>query len=458
MPVGDKPGKGRERRPAGPGAKGKGRGPVRDRREPAPARPRTGAGAPLPLDPKTLARLEEAGLLDARAVARASRAPGNRERRGPVKQQQPAQGRRGPAPAAGGPARGPESRRSMPVVRRADAAPEAKGREERPARRVVGRPGKVVRPEPAGPQRLQKVLAHAGVASRRAAEELILAGRVRVNGEVVTTLGTKVTPGVDRVEVDGKALGQREELAYCLLNKPRGVMTTVYDPQGRKTVLDLIPDAPVRLFPVGRLDYDTEGLLLLTNDGELAHSLMHPAKQVWKTYVARLRGVPSAAKLRELEKGIELEDGRTAPCRTRLLKVTRERQNPRNQVAWVEISLHEGRNRQVRRMFEAIGHEVIGLSRTTLGPLSLRGLQPGQYRYLDLREIKALRHGAGLKSDPPHSLAEVPTGVRGELPQKPEETTRPAAQGRPAQGRPAALPGPVRRFRAAGRITGPRPR
>lgn len=307
-----------------------------------------------------------------------------------------------------------------------------------------------------GPQRLQKVLAHAGVASRRASEQLILAGRVKVNGQVVTTLGTKVIPGVDQIEVDGKPITARENLAYCLLYKPRKVVTTVYDPQGRTTVLDLIGDAPVRLFPVGRLDYDSDGLLLLTNDGDLAFRLMHPSQKVWKTYVVRVRGVPSEAKLRRLQQGITLEDGPTAPCKVRLLKVVTDRTNPRNQVAWVEIRIYEGRNRQVRRMFAAIGHEVIGLTRTRLGPLRLEGLQPGQYRYLTPGEIQALRQYVGLPPRPPYPLAPVPKGVRGE-PWQPARPAQPAAQpARPAAASArsaiASAPPAGRRFRASTRL------
>lgn len=311
--------------------------------------------------------------------------------------------------------------------------PRRKPPEKRAPRRT--RPAVAVTGEP---ERLQKILARAGVASRRASEELILAGRVRLNGEVVTRLGTRAVAGVDRIEVDGRPIGEREPLAYVMLYKPRGYVTTLHDPQGRPTVADLVRDAPVRLYPVGRLDYDTEGLLLLTNDGELAHALAHPSSGVAKTYVARVRGVPTAAKLRTLQQGVMLEDGITAPARARLLGVRQDRRNPRNQVAAVEITLHEGRNRQVRRMLAAVGHEVIHLQRTRIGPLRLVGLQPGQYRYLTLRDIKSLRHAAGLRPDPPGPLAPVPVRAGAAAPGPPLAAARPGRQ----ENRPPFTQGP----------------
>lgn len=241
-------------------------------------------------------------------------------------------------------------------------------------------------------ERLQKVMARAGVASRRHSEELIQAGRVTVNGRVVTELGTKVVAGKDIIEVDGRPLGKPESLVYVLLNKPKGYVTTLYDPEGRDKVTDLLGDEiGQRIYPVGRLDYDTEGLLLLTNDGELANALMHPAKQVKKTYIAKVRGVPGPAKLRALEKGIELDDGPTAPADVKVLEV----KAPNSAV--VSIRIHEGRNRQVRRMFEAVGHEVIHLRRITLGPLHLKDLPVGQWRELTEQEVRELYNAAGLR-------------------------------------------------------------
>jgi 23S rRNA pseudouridine2605 synthase len=230
-------------------------------------------------------------------------------------------------------------------------------------------------------ERLQKVLARAGLGSRRACEELIEDGRVEVNGEVAT-LGRRVDPEHDRVTLDGATIPVRAGLVYYLLNKPAKVVTTASDPEGRPTVLDLVPAEP-RVFPVGRLDWDTEGLLLLTNDGDLAHGLTHPSRGVPKTYLAEVTGAPGRAALRRLRDGVELDDGRTAPARARVAQTT-----PTG--AAVEIEIHEGRNRQVRRMLEAVGHPVRRLVRTRLGPLSDNRLAPGQWRPLDPAEIRAL--------------------------------------------------------------------
>lgn len=241
-------------------------------------------------------------------------------------------------------------------------------------------------------ERLHKVMARAGVASRRHSEELIQAGRVTVNGKVVTELGIKVVAGKDLIEVDGRPLGRPENLVYLLLNKPKGYVTTLFDPQGRPKVTDLLEEAVAeRVYPVGRLDYDTEGLLVLTNDGDLANGLMHPARLVKKTYVAKVRGVPGPAKLRALEEGIELEDGMTAPAEAKMLEV----RAPNS--ATVSLRIHEGRNRQVRRMFEALGHEVIHLKRSNFGPLSLKELPVGQWRHLTPEEVADLYRAAGLR-------------------------------------------------------------
>ncbi len=209
----------------------------------------------------------------------------------------------------------------------------------------------------AGGERLQKVLARAGLASRRVAEELIADGRVTVNGEVAV-LGRRVDVAVDRVEVDGALVPVRPGLVYYLLNKPAGVVTTASDPEGRPTVVDLVPESP-RVFPVGRLDVATEGLLLLTNDGELAHHLTHPRFGVDKEYLAHVTGHPSPAAVRRLRDGVDLEDGRTAPARVALLAPD-----------LLRIVIHEGRNRQVRRMCDAVGHPVRRLVRTRIGPLT----------------------------------------------------------------------------------------
>lgn len=225
--------------------------------------------------------------------------------------------------------------------------------------------------------RVQKVLARAGFGSRRACEELIEAGRVRVNGEVVT-LGARVDPTRDRLEVDGVPVGVRPDLVHYLLNKPVGVVTTADDPQGRPTVVELVPREP-RVFPVGRLDVDTEGLLLLTNDGDLAHRLTHPSFGVEKEYLAQVEGQPSRGALRALREGVELDDGRTAPAKV---------SSP--QPGMLRLVIHEGRNRQVRRMCEAVGHPVVRLVRTRIGPLTDPNLRPGEWRPLTPEEVRAL--------------------------------------------------------------------
>ncbi|PLS01622.1 23S rRNA pseudouridine(2605) synthase RluB [Neobacillus cucumis] len=233
-------------------------------------------------------------------------------------------------------------------------------------------------------ERLQKVIARAGIASRRKAEELIKEGKVKVNGKVVTELGLKVTPS-DRVEVNEIQI-EKEEPVYFLLYKPRGVISSVSDDKGRKVVTDYFSQYKERIFPVGRLDYDTSGLLLLTNDGEFANLLMHPKNEIDKVYVAKTKGIPLKENLRKLEKGIRLEDGKTAPAKVKLLSADRQKQT-----AIVEIAIHEGRNRQVRRMFDAIGNEVLKLKRERYGFLTLSGLKAGEARELTPHEVKLLR-------------------------------------------------------------------
>lgn len=233
---------------------------------------------------------------------------------------------------------------------------------------------------PAG-ERLQKVLAQAGLGSRRACEELIAAGRVRLNGEVAT-LGARADPETDVVEVDGARIGVRQGLVHYLLNKPAGVVTTAADPQSRPTVVDLVPDEP-RVYPVGRLDADTEGLLVLTNDGDLAHRLTHPSFGVDKEYLAEVEGTPGRGTLRRLREGVDLDDGPTAPAKASLVGDHTLR-----------ITIHEGRNRQVRRMCEAVGHPVRRLVRVRIGPLSDRHLAPGAWRVLTQAEVRALERAA----------------------------------------------------------------
>lgn len=233
-------------------------------------------------------------------------------------------------------------------------------------------------------ERLQKVIAHAGFASRRKAEQLILEGKVKVNGKVVTELGVKVSSS-DRVEVEGIPV-EKEEPVYFLLYKPTGVISSVNDDKGRKSVTDFLPEVKQRIYPIGRLDYDTSGLLLLTNDGEFANLLMHPRNEIEKVYVAKVKGIPLKEKLRSLEKGIVLEDGKTAPAKVKMLSVDK-----RKQTAITEITIHEGRNRQVRRMFEAIGHPVLKLKRERYAFLTLKGMKAGEARELTPHEVKQLR-------------------------------------------------------------------
>ncbi|UJF31178.1 pseudouridine synthase [Paenibacillus hexagrammi] len=237
-------------------------------------------------------------------------------------------------------------------------------------------------------ERLQKVLAEAGIASRRKSEEIILAGRVQVNGEVVTQLGVKVNPEQDEIKVDGRTINQQKKL-YLMLNKPKGVITSATDPGGRKVVTDFLPGIRERVYPVGRLDYDTEGLLLLTNDGEFAHLLTHPKHHVPKTYQATVKGVPHGTLLDKLRNGIELEDGMTSPAEVEYADV-----NPEKNESVVEITIYEGRNRQVRRMFEAISFPVIKLKRIKFGPIFLTGLPRGKYRHLTAGEVKELVEAA----------------------------------------------------------------
>ena len=237
-------------------------------------------------------------------------------------------------------------------------------------------------------ERLQKVLAAAGFGSRRACEELIADGRVTVDGEVAE-LGRRVDPETAKVEVGGVPVSVRPGLVYYLLNKPRGVVTTASDPQGRPTVLELVPPEP-RVFPVGRLDADTEGLLILTNDGDLAYRLAHPSFGVEKEYLAEVDGVPTAGELRRLRTGVQLEDGVTAPARASVV-----------QGRALRLTIHEGRNRQVRRMCAAIGHPVVRLVRTRIGPLADRSLPPGTWRTITLAEVRALQEAVATPAPPP---------------------------------------------------------
>jgi 23S rRNA pseudouridine2605 synthase len=245
---------------------------------------------------------------------------------------------------------------------------------------MSGRPGEG--------ERLQKVLARVGVGSRRASEELIAAGRVSVNDEVAS-LGRRVDPGRDRVAIDGVPIGIRPGLVCYALNKPAGVITTASDPQGRPAVTALVPAEP-RVHPIGRLDADSEGLLLLTNDGDLTFRLTHPRFGVEKEYLVMVEGSPGRGELRALREGVVLEDGRTAPARVSQV-------GPHG----LRITIHEGRNRQVRRMCEAVGHPVQRLVRTRVGPVRIGTLAPGQWRALAPGEVRALEQAVRSGAEPP---------------------------------------------------------
>ncbi len=236
-------------------------------------------------------------------------------------------------------------------------------------------------------ERLQKYLAGVGIDSRRKCEELILREQVKVNNSVVTELGTKIDPTKDIIEVSGKLIKYKEnkQYSYILLNKPKGYLTSLSDPFGRPTVLDLLKDVKERVYPVGRLDYNSEGLLILTNDGELTHSLTHPAKEVEKVYIVKLKGIPSSEKLKTVSKGLTLKNNyKISPCNIYLL-------NTINGNAILKIKIKEGKKRQIRKMAEHIGHFVLKLRRIQTGPIFLKGVKPGEYRYLNKEEIKSLK-------------------------------------------------------------------
>ncbi|HYF92199.1 MAG TPA: pseudouridine synthase [Symbiobacteriaceae bacterium] len=389
---------GRAPRAGVPGGRPPAQGRTAGKPATGPARPRKATGG---YDRRIVEKLEAEGLLSAEGRRFFAGQLGDQTRK-------PAGAARGEGPGRGvGAAPRPGAARGEGAPR--VARPERAERPERPGRPVrdaapflrgpkpaaAGKPGRFQKPNDAEihvAERLHKVMAQAGVASRRHSEELIQAGRVTVGGKVVTELGTKVIPGRDIIEVDGRPLGKAEEVIYILLNKPKGYVTTLFDPQGRPKVTDLLgAEISQRVYPVGRLDYDTEGLLLLTNDGQLANALMHPSREVKKTYIAKVRGVPGPAKLRELESGVELDDGMTAPAEVKLISAT----GPN--AATLSVRIHEGRNRQVRRMFEAVGHEVIHLKRTTLGPLHLKDLPVGEFRELSEREVSDLKAAVGLR-------------------------------------------------------------
>lgn len=239
--------------------------------------------------------------------------------------------------------------------------------------------------------RINKYIAHAGVASRRKAEELIKAGLVTINGEVVRELATIVKSG-DKVEVEGTPI-YNEEKVYYLLNKPKGVISSVSDDKGRKTVLDFLPQVKERIYPVGRLDWDTSGVLILTNDGDFTDKMIHPRNEIDKVYLARVKGLATKENLRPLTRGVVIDGKKTKPARYNIIKVDTEKNR-----SVIELTIHEGRNHQVKKMFEACGLLVDKLSRTQFGTLDLTGLRPGEARRLNKKEISQLHNAATTKT------------------------------------------------------------
>ncbi len=237
--------------------------------------------------------------------------------------------------------------------------------------------------------RLNKFLSEAGVASRRESDRLILEGRVSVNRKIIDTLGVKVDDDQDLIQVDGKTVKKEGGFLYVLLNKPAGYLVTLKDPYHRPTIRDLLPSSLGRIFPVGRLDFESEGVLLLTNDGELAYRLTHPRFEVPKTYVARVCGEPDEKTLRRLERGVRLEGKMTAPAKVVILTA-------RPKSSWLRIEIHEGRKREVREMCRVVGHPVLELRRVKFAGLGLKSLRTGQWRHLDMREIRQLKRRAHL--------------------------------------------------------------
>ena len=241
--------------------------------------------------------------------------------------------------------------------------------------------------------RLQKIIAGSGISSRRKAEEYIRHGLVTVNGETVMTLGTKVDPLHDHIKVNGRHLKSTLPDMFVMLNKPVGYLSTLHDPDGRPTIKQLMPKPSLRLFPVGRLDFDSEGLLLLTNNGDIAQACLHPTHHVQKTYLVKVKGVLEDSQVQQLRRGIALDDGQTAPAKVK--KAGKAQAN-----SWIEITIHEGRKHQVKRMFDHIGHPVIRLKRIQFGPLNLGKLLPGKTRYLTDKEANDLRHLVSLSGTP----------------------------------------------------------
>jgi len=275
-------------------------------------------------------------------------------------------------------------------------------------------------------ERLQKIIAHAGVSSRREAEAMIREGRVTLNGRVVEELGTRADPDRDHIKVDGKLITKAEPHRYILLYKPKEVMTTVEDPQGRRTVIDLVRGIRERIYPVGRLDFHSEGLVLLTNDGELAFKVSHPTHGSVKTYSVKVRGVPEERLVDKLRRGITIDGKRTLPCDIERMHTTGKRDDEGN--SWFEVKLREGRTQQIRKMFQAVGHPVSKLRRVAIGPISDPKLTPGVWRELTKQEVKMLE----TMKEPKKSVKPRRTTARPTSRKKPAA----AASRKPAASRP----------------------
>ena len=292
------------------------------------------------------------------------------------------------------------------------------------------------------PIRLQKILSTAGVASRRTAETLISEGRVTVNGRPVTELGSKADPDADDIRVDGRRVKAATARRYILMYKPRGYITSRSDPQQRPTVIDLLAKGGVRdyVYPVGRLDYESEGLLILTSDGDLAERLMHPSHEVGREYHVRVRGVPDQHALERLARGVVIDGRRTAPAEVEILKIL---EVTAGDDALLSLVIHEGRNRQVRKMCEAVGHPVVRLRRVRIGPIHDEHIRPGEFRDLDEREVAALKRVAAGRGSRPDSAPGRAEPVEGRVP----ASSRPAARPRSGSGPRTRAPRPSGRPR-----------
>ncbi len=294
------------------------------------------------------------------------------------------------------------------------------------------------------PERLQKIIARAGIASRRSAEELITAGRVRLNNRVVTELGTQADLHKDKIEVDGKRLVP-PSLLYFVFHKPRNVVSTLSDPEGRPTVAEYFRAAAARVFPVGRLDFATSGVLLVTNDGDFGNALLHPKKDVPKTYIVKVRGVMSEDDLERWRRGVQLEDGKTLPAKARLIRHEEGK-------TWFEITIREGRNQQIRRMGDATGFFVMRLARTSFAGIDHEGLRPGEMRLLSAQELRALKETYGVPGRIPKDIPKTAPSKLAAAPGRSVRSERSARSGTtPRAAAPRGPRAPARADRAGRR-------